>query len=217
MAARHLSRLPQYKTAHGILYHGQLLPDLTEHAAVEYMLRCMPALRRFHDLHDDEYRDSIIATAVILRQLEEIDHQDDVVVAAVEHRRPVNFLAVIDAVLRGLPEQTAFGRRSLMRAAYWMALRQEIFNSFTRREAPQLMLPLEFWHGASPANKVVMHLVQTAKWHWGGGGEQEWREWPKPHVCLDKNVSVDKMNVSLANHGLPSPSNSPPGRAARAH
>lgn len=175
VAARHLSRLPQYKTPHGILYHGQLLPNLTEHAAVEYMLRCIPALRQFHDIQDDDdYRDSIITTAVILRQLEEIDHEDDF------HRgpmqRPVNFLAIIDAVLRSLPSLDAFRQRSLMQAAYWMALRQEIFNSFTRREAPQLMMPPEFWHSASQANKVVMHLVQTAKWHWGGGGEQEWSE-----------------------------------------
>ncbi|PHH72575.1 hypothetical protein CDD80_4432 [Ophiocordyceps camponoti-rufipedis] len=77
VAARHLSRLPQYKTPQGILYHGQLLPNLNEHAAVEYMLKCIPALRQFHDMHDDDYRDSIITTAVILRQLEEIDQEDD--------------------------------------------------------------------------------------------------------------------------------------------
>ncbi|PNY27938.1 Uncharacterized protein TCAP_02134 [Tolypocladium capitatum] len=188
VAARHLSRLPQYKTAQGILYHGQLLPDLDEHAAVEYMLKCIPALRRFRDVQDDEYRDSIIATAVILRQLEEMDNEDD----APEHpmERPVNFLAVIDAVLRSLPSQAVFGQRSLMQAAYWMALRQEIFNSFTRREAPQLMLPPEFWHSASRANKVVMHLVQVAKWHWGDGSEREWRRLVKQQEYVEQDVLV---------------------------
>lgn len=179
VAARHLSRLPQYRTARGVLYHGQLLPGLDEHAAVEYMLRCIPALRQFHDVQDDEYRDSIITTAVILRQLEEIDHDDDDDAPEHHHpleKKPVNFLAIIDAVLRSLPSQPVFGQRGLVQAAYWMALRQEIFNSFTRREAPQLMLPPAFWHGASRANKVVMHLVQISKWHWGDGSEQEWRK-----------------------------------------
>ena len=166
VSARHLCRLPQYKTPRGILYHGQLLPSLGEHAAVEYMLRCMPALREFHDVHDDDYRDSIIATAVILRQLEEIDNQED--------EPQVNFLAIIDAVLRSPPSQVVFGRRSLMQAAYWMALRQEIFHSFTRWEAPQLILPEEFWQSASKANKTVMHIVQVAKWRWGDSPEAEW-------------------------------------------
>ncbi|PFH58886.1 hypothetical protein XA68_13071 [Ophiocordyceps unilateralis] len=186
VAARHLSRLPQYKTSQGILYHGQLLPNLNEHAAVEYMLKCIPALRQFHDMHDEDYRDSIITTAVILRQLEEIDQEDD---SGIE-RKQVNFLAIIDAVLRSLPSFDVFGQRSLMQAAYWMALRQEIFNSFTRHEAPQLMLPLEFWHSASKANKVVMHLVQTAKWHWGDGSEVEWQRLSKQQELIEQNVLV---------------------------
>ncbi|PHH89504.1 hypothetical protein CDD83_5947 [Cordyceps sp. RAO-2017] len=193
VAARHLSRLPQYKTAQGILYHGQLLPNLTEQAAVEYMLKCIPALRQFHDMQDEDYRDSIITTAVILRQLEEIDQEDDAFTQAGASQHPlakkkVNFLAIIDAVLRSLPSQTVFGQRSLMQAAYWMALRQEIFNSFTRREAPQLILPPEFWHSASKANKVVMHLVQTAKWHWGDSCQQEWTRLVKQQEHLERQV-----------------------------
>ncbi|GJN76077.1 hypothetical protein PLIIFM63780_010312 [Purpureocillium lilacinum] len=209
VAARHLSRLPQYKTGPrgAILYHGQALPHLDEHAAVEYMLRCIPALRQFDDARaaDADYRDSIIATAVILRQLEEIDHEADDGGAsgggdggggggAREHQqrqqrqRPVNFLAIIDAVLRSLPSRDAFRQRSVMQAAYWMALRQEIFNSFTRREAPQLMLPAEFWHSASRANKVVMHLVQCAKWHWGDGSDHEWMRLMKQQELLEHDI-----------------------------
>ncbi|RDA84374.1 hypothetical protein CP532_2601 [Ophiocordyceps camponoti-leonardi (nom. inval.)] len=188
VAARHLSRLPQYKTPQGILYHDQLLPNLNEHAAVEYMLKCIPALRQFHDMHDDDYRDSIITTAVILRQLEEIDHEDES--SAGPARKQVNFLAIIDAVLRSLPSLDVFAQRSLMQAAYWMALRQEIFNSFTRHEAPQLILPLEFWHSASKANKVVMHLVQTAKWHWGDGSESEWQRLSKQQELIEQKVLV---------------------------
>lgn len=190
VAARHLSRLPQYKTPQGILYHGQLLPNLTQHDAVEYMLKCIPALREFHDMQDDEYRESIIATAVILRQLEEIDDDDE---SSEDHNtedhhipndgfassgKQVNFLPIINAILRSSATQTLFGRRSLIQAAYWMALRQEIYHSFTRMQAPQLIPAPELWQNASDANKAVMHTVQVAKWHWGDGSEQEWCKLP---------------------------------------
>ncbi|TWU72022.1 hypothetical protein ED733_000445 [Metarhizium rileyi] len=198
VAARHLSRLPQYKTPHGILYHGQLLVHLDEHSAVEYMLRCMPALRQFHDVFDDDYRDSIVATAVILRQLEEIDTEDDSPSIVGQPRgilsepgKQVNFLAIIDAVLRSPPSQSVFGRRSLMQASYWMALRQEIYHCFTRLQAPQLLLPSEFWHSASRANKTVMHLVQVAKWKWGDGSELEWARLMGQHKHLEQHILHD--------------------------
>ncbi|KAK5994787.1 hypothetical protein PT974_03170 [Cladobotryum mycophilum] len=180
VAARHLSRLPKYKTSRGILYHGQLLPKLSEHDAVEYMLKCIPALRHFHDVEDDEYRDSIIATAVILRQLEEIDDEEDSQETfdgeARDNNPPqqVNFLAIINAVLRSSASHTLSGRRSLVQAAYWMALRQEIYHSFTRKQPPQLIPPIDLWQSASNANKTVMHTVQVARWRWKDGSEQEW-------------------------------------------
>ncbi|KAK2616210.1 hypothetical protein QQS21_000842 [Conoideocrella luteorostrata] len=198
VAARHLSRLPQYKTPQGILYHDQLLPNLDEHSAVEYMLQCMPALRQFHGIGDDDYRDSIVATAVILRQLEEIDSEDDQLQLCGQTSdissgsgKQVNFLAIIDAVLRSPPSQSVFGRRSLMQAAYWMALRQEIYHAFTRMETPQLILPPEFWHSASPANKSVMHLVQVAKWKWGDNSVLEWSRLMDQQEHLEKYVLAD--------------------------
>ncbi|KAI6778574.1 uncharacterized protein J7T54_003325 [Emericellopsis cladophorae] len=182
VAARHLARMPQYQTKQGIVYQGQHLPDLDRHTAVEYMLQCIPALRRFHDTEDDEYRDSIIATAVILRQLEEIDDEDDGddhvshlhFLESAPTKPQINFLPIIDAVLRSPPSQSLFGRRGLIRAAYWMALRQEIYHSFTRRQAPQMILAADYWPSASSANKAVMHTVQVVKWRWGNGSEQEW-------------------------------------------
>lgn len=179
--------MPQYKTPRGILYQGQLLPNLDKHSAVEYTLKCIPALRRFHsETEDDDYRDSIIATAVILRQLEEIDDEEDGsqhpdnLHSFAHHSsgKQINFLPIIDAVLRSPPSQSLFGRRSLIRAAYWMALRQEIYHSFTRRQAPQMILAADYWPGASNANKAVMHTVQVVKWRWGDGSEQEWSECP---------------------------------------
>lgn len=187
VAARHLSRLPQYKTSQGIMYHGQLLPNLTQDDAVEYMLKCIPAFRRFHEVHDDDFRDSIIATAVILRQLEEIDDEEEEENGSSGNNlgdmgKQVNFLPIINAVLQNPASQALFGHRSLIQAAYWMALRQEIYHSFTRREPPQLNLAPEFWQSASKVNKTVMHTVQAAKWHWGGGTDEEWSKYSRLHL-----------------------------------
>ncbi|KAM5341364.1 hypothetical protein ACJ41O_014395 [Fusarium nematophilum] len=180
LAARHLTRLPKYKTTQGILYQGQLLPKLTPHDAVEYTLKCIPAMRDFHAIQDDERLESIIATAVILRQLEEIDDEEDEGRSETQEGEPrskeqVNFLAIIDAVLRSPPSQTLFGRRSLIQAAYWMAVRQELYHSFTRRHPPKMVLDPEYGQGASKANKIVLHTAQVAKWRWADGSEQEWR------------------------------------------
>ncbi|KAH0494764.1 hypothetical protein TgHK011_008353 [Trichoderma gracile] len=199
VAARHLSRLPQYRTPAGILYHGQLIPQLSEHDAVEYMLKCIPALRNFHEVDDDDYRDSIIATAVILRQLEEIDEEEDDAPANDSgnsqgdngHGKQVNFLPIINAVLRSSASQALFGRRSLIQAAYWMALRQEIYHSFTRKQPPQLFPSPDLWHSASKANKTVMHTVQVAKWRWEDGSEREWLRLVDQQDYLEREILVN--------------------------
>lgn len=145
------------------------------------MLKCIPALRHFHEIDDDDYRDSIIATAVILRQLEEIDEEEDDAPVAGSHQgdthlhsSKVNFLPIINSVLRSSASQTLFARRSLIQAAYWFALRQEIFHSLTRKQPPQLFPSMELWHSASKANRAVFHTIQCAKWRWEDGSEREW-------------------------------------------
>ncbi|KAF5665081.1 hypothetical protein FHETE_6796 [Fusarium heterosporum] len=198
LSARHLSRLPKYKTPQGILYQGQLLSKLTSHDAVEYTLKCIPALRDFHTIQDDEKLESIIATAVILRQLEEIDDEDDEQeernqrrdggTEAPRSKPQVNFLAIIDAVLRSPPSRTLFGRRSLIQAAYWMAVRQELYHSFTKRQAPKMTLDPEYGHGASKANKIVLHTAQVAKWRWADGSEQEWLRLQKHGELLEEEA-----------------------------
>ncbi|WZH47651.1 uncharacterized protein QYS62_008807 [Fusarium acuminatum] len=198
LSARHLSRLPKYRTPQGILYQGQLLPKLTPHDAVEYTLKCIPALRDFHTIQEDEKLESIIATAVILRQLEEIDDEEDEQEERNQRRdsgteapraKPqVNFLAIIDAVLRSPPSRTLFGRRSLIQAAYWMAVRQELYHSFTKRQAPKMILDPEYGHGASKANKIVLHTAQVAKWRWADGSEQEWLRLQKHGEVLEEEA-----------------------------
>lgn len=174
--------MPRFRTPHGIMYHDQVLPNLDRNAPMEYTLRCIPALRHFHDLQDNEYRESIVATAVILRQLEEIDDEEDLM----EHRQSghspnsvplpqqINFLPIIDAILRSPPSRNLFALRGVTQAAYWMALRQEIYHSFNRREPPQMFLAAEYWTDASSANKSVMHTVQVARWCFGDRALHEW-------------------------------------------
>lgn len=180
------------------MYQGQLLPRLDQHSPVEYMLKCIPALRRFHDTEDDDYRDSIIATAVILRQLEEIDDEDDgseypdnlATFNPQSVKTQINFLPIIDAVLRSPPSQSLFRQRTLIQAAYWMALRQEIYHSFTKRQAPQMILAADYWTDASSQNKAVMHTVQVMKWRWGDGSEEEWNRLMRQQEYLQQDVLV---------------------------
>lgn len=110
--------------------------------------------------------------------MEEIDDEEDQEQERNQRRNAkpqVNFLAIIDAVLRSPPSRTLFGRRSLIQAAYWMAVRQELYHSFTKRHPPKMILDPEYGHGASKANKIVLHTAQVAKWRWADGSEQEWR------------------------------------------
>ncbi|WAO93344.1 Hypothetical protein NCS54_01088800 [Fusarium falciforme] len=196
LAARHLTRLPKYRTAQGILYQGQLLPKLTTHDAVEYTLKCIPALRDFHAIQDDDRLECILATAVILRQLEEIDDEEEEARSDSQvdenegprSKEQVNFLAIIDAVLRSPPSQTLFGRRSLIQAAYWMAVRQELYHSFTKRHPPKMILDPEYGRGASRANKIVLHTAQVAKWRWADGSEQEWLRLQKQGEVLEEEA-----------------------------
>ncbi|CEJ83838.1 hypothetical protein VHEMI03276 [[Torrubiella] hemipterigena] len=199
VSARHLSRLPKYRTPEGIMYHGQLLKNLTQNDALSYMLKCMPALHQFHNTEDDDFRDSVAATAVILRQLEEIDDDEDY---SQEQDGPgifdgkrLNFLSIINTVLKDSDLQAMFGHRSLTQAAYWMALRQEIYHSFTRREPPQLNLAPEHWQTASKVNKTVMHTVQVAKWHWGGGSSEEWQRLMQRQIYIEEEILADHRPV----------------------
>lgn len=197
--------MPRFKTRRGIEYHGQLLPKLDQNAPMEYTLQCIPAMRQFHDLEDNEYRESIVATAVILRQLEEIDDEeedDDDERDGLGHGQgagsrstQINFLPIIDAILRSRPSRHLFAQRGVTQAAYWMALRQEIYHSFTRREPPQMFLEAEYWAGASRANKSVMHSVQVAKWCWGDRSQHEWGK----HM----HTSCLSPNFAFKSGGLP--------------
>jgi hypothetical protein len=109
----------------------------------------------------------------------------------------INFLPIIDAILRSPPSRHLFAQRGVTQAAYWMALRQEIYHSFTRREPPQMFLAAEYWAGASKANKSVMHSVQVAKWCWGDRSQLEWGKHPSQSTVWHQVADMSYGQIDL--------------------
>ncbi|KAH7186105.1 uncharacterized protein B0J16DRAFT_343216 [Fusarium flagelliforme] len=187
MSARHLSRLQKYKTPHGIVYRGQPLPNLTSGTAVEYMLKCIPVLKDFHTTQDGEIRELIVTTAVILRHFEELDDQDSE--SGTEVDEGVNFLAILNAVLRSLTADDLSHRRELLNASYWIALRQEVYYALLKGFAPQIVEPPAEWVDISPANKLVSHTNQVTKWLFSDKSETGWRKLKEQEEYLDEYVT----------------------------
>lgn len=158
------------------------------------MLRCIPALHDVPQIQNEEDREDLAAAAVILRQFEEMDQDQDssedkntarwtaagdaVFSAAVNTRESsqssdhgVNFLDITKAILR---TTTTSGSNGLADAVGWLALRQEIYYAFQLGRSPQISLPREQEREASPVNRVILHTYQVAKWNYGEKTAQEW-------------------------------------------
>ncbi|KAH7157326.1 hypothetical protein B0J13DRAFT_541523 [Dactylonectria estremocensis] len=207
VSARHLCRLPELKTSKGIVYHGQLLPNLTPNTAVEYMLKCIPVLKEFHETRDEETRELIVTTAVILRQFEEMEDEDDEESGLDDsgggeyNSTPiygrVNFLAILNAVLRSSNSADLVQRLDLLNASYWIALRQEVYFALRKGYAPQMVEPPVEWADISPENKLVIHTSQVAKWRFDGRSETEWQRLKQQEKYLYQHV-VDGLSPILS-------------------
>ncbi|KAL4757926.1 uncharacterized protein BDW70DRAFT_152961 [Aspergillus foveolatus] len=188
VSARHLSRLPQYRTLEGnIKYHGQSLPDLSTSSAVEYMLKCIPGLSSFHDIGDPTEQENLMCAAIILRQYEEMEEEmeemgTDPMSFLTESsvgaenagegdsptERQVNFLAITQTIIQAMISSSSLLQRSpLAVAAYWIAIRQEVYYALTRKRAPCLTFTAQDWESATVANKMIMHAGEVTKWCWG--------------------------------------------------
>ncbi|BCS27073.1 uncharacterized protein APUU_60121S [Aspergillus puulaauensis] len=181
VSSRHLSRLPQFKTPRGIVYHGQLLPDLSTSSAVEYMLKCIPGLLSFHKMHDPRDQENLMAAAIILRQYEEMEEEmegemeegadieidtDTDTDNVGERQQRVNFLAITQTIIYSMIS-SPLARSSLATAAYWIAIRQEVYYALTRKQAPRVSFTSEDWSNATVANIMIMHAGEVTKWCWG--------------------------------------------------
>ncbi|KAL4957608.1 hypothetical protein BDW69DRAFT_180393 [Aspergillus filifer] len=189
VSSRHLSRLPKFKTSQGIVYHSQLLPHLTTSSAVEYMLKCIPGLLSFHGVQDPGLQENLMAAAIILRQYEEMEEEVEEGDADAEHRgdgdmsahhgdtdgkqQRVNFLAITKTIIYSMIE-SPLARSSLAVAAYWIAIRQEVYYALTRKRAPCVSFTPEDWDNATVANMMIMHAGEVAKWCWGDRSAAEY-------------------------------------------
>ncbi|KAJ0413629.1 hypothetical protein BJY00DRAFT_321785 [Aspergillus carlsbadensis] len=187
-SSRRLYRLPQYRTPRGIVFGGQLLPNLKESSALEYMLKCIPDLIEFPKIQDPVEQENIMAATVILRQYEEIeedvDHDHDaddeaggnMINGATETRHHsferVNFLAITQTIIDAM--STAPMRSSLARACYWITIRQETYYALTRETVPHLRFDSDRWPNASIADDMILFAGQVATWRWTGKSSEQW-------------------------------------------
>ncbi|PYI15337.1 hypothetical protein BO99DRAFT_254205 [Aspergillus violaceofuscus CBS 115571] len=194
VSARHLARLPQYKTPQGIVYHGQLLTDMEDATAVEYTLRCIPDLVKFPDVSDPVDQENIMVAAVILRQYEEMEEDicDEGPAETAAHSR-VNFLAITQTIIESMMSHRL--EQSLATAAYWIAVRQEVYYALTRERAPIMQFQPQDWRRASVANKFIMLASEVTKWFWEDRSIDEWerlvrREQELVDACRSKLVPI---------------------------
>jgi hypothetical protein len=173
VSTRHLCRLPQYKTRNGILYRGQLLPHLKKSSALEYMLKCIRGLAEFPSIQDPVHQENIMAATVILRQYEEMEDSDEGKIGAEYYDdERVNFLAVTQKIIDSMIAAPL--DHSLATAAYWIAIRQEVYYALTREAIPHLRFDSDRWRNASIANNMIMFVGEVAKWCWGQKLPGEW-------------------------------------------
>ncbi|KAI8311497.1 hypothetical protein K4K61_012052 [Colletotrichum sp. SAR11_59] len=176
VAARHLCRHPRFRTEPGgvIVYQNQLLPDLTPQSAIEYMLRCIPALHEVSRTQDEEYRENLAAAALILRQFEEMDPEEAQSATSSDFGNGignVNFLDITKAILRAAPSRWS----GLLSAVYWVAVRQEIYFALTLERSPQITAqPPDLDRDTCFANKLIWFMSEVAKRKMGERSGTEW-------------------------------------------
>ncbi|THX28670.1 hypothetical protein D6D12_04663 [Aureobasidium pullulans] len=188
-SARHLSRNPRFKTEEGIVYHGHLISDLNQSVAVEYVLKCISGLSQLESDSDHSVQEHLIAAAVILRQYEELDVDgeiDEFTWAGNGHPQ-INFLTIIKSIIANIAPSLA-PYQKLAEAAFWTAVRQEIYNAFTKERSFDMILPAGKVHGATQINRLVLHAAEVAKWRWGGKSSDEWSRLKSVQQLLQAEV-----------------------------
>lgn len=166
VAVCHLARNPRYVTDGHITYYGQTIDRPEPSVALEYVLRCIANLSKTQPHDDSDKQENMITAAVILRQYEELE----------VHTEPqINFLTIIKSIIANTapsihPDQL------LAEAAFWTAVRQEIYNSFVEERAFDLSLPFGQTSRASPVNKMVVLAAEVTRWRWSSRSVDEYCE-----------------------------------------
>lgn len=113
-----------------------------------------------------------MAATVILRQYEEMEEETEEGETGNHADERVNFLAITQTIVDTLISTPL--HHSLATAAYWIAIRQEVYYALTRQRAPQFRFSSERWQNASVANTMIIFASEVAKWRWGAKQPQEW-------------------------------------------
>lgn len=200
--------MSKYTTAQGIRYEGQDLTGLTAHTAVEYMLACIPVLRQFHNIQAKTQRKLVVATAIVLRQFEEMEDDpiDSSQITSKElvdgghHETQVNFLDIINTIVRASYDEGKVDHHDLLDVAYWICLRQEVYSAFTQKRTPQMLLAPEHWIDAATVDKTVMHAAQVAKWLFEDRSVDEWSTWPNFLVNVSIKTDVIRSSERATNN-----------------
>ncbi|KAL4733488.1 hypothetical protein BDV11DRAFT_175635 [Aspergillus similis] len=152
------------------------------------MLKCIPGLSSFHDVGDPTEQENLMCAAIILRQYEEmeeemeetgtepipflaesnVDAEDAGEGDDSPRQEQVNFLAITQTIIQAMISSSSPLQRSpLAVAAYWIAIRQEVYYALTRKRAPCLTFTAQDWESGTVANKMIMHAGEVTKWCWG--------------------------------------------------
>ncbi|KAL4748985.1 hypothetical protein BDW72DRAFT_195233 [Aspergillus terricola var. indicus] len=141
------------------------------------MLKCIPELSSFHDIGDPTEQENLMCAAIILRQYEEMEEEIEETgtepipfptesnVGAENtgeedspRQKQVNFLAITQTIIQAMISSSSLLQRSpLAVAAYWIAIRQEVYYALTRKRAPCLTFTAQDWESGTVANKMIMH------------------------------------------------------------
>lgn len=159
-AARHLIRLQRHRNAAGVIeWQGHRLPDLTEAVALAYHTACIKDLLALSMDPEQVHNDHLLAAAIILRTDEEMDAplrenpEDQEVFLRMLN---VFIAAQVPQAAAAIPHSSPSSGSGLRQAAFWVALRQEVFTSFIKQRP--LTFPLahcDAFRSLSPAPDAV--------------------------------------------------------------
>ncbi|QKX62809.1 uncharacterized protein TRUGW13939_09974 [Talaromyces rugulosus] len=165
-SARHISRIKKYYVGGQIKFQNNILPNLTPESALFYHNRCIQHLVSLSDDPMEVNDENLLAATVILRFYEEVD------IPTVGEDNE-NALKGIRLFLN--PDSiSATEGTSLRRAAYWIALRQEILTAFSKQRPLRLSLePCRSYRTFQPvddcgwANRLILHCAYVIQYCFG--------------------------------------------------
>lgn len=139
-------------------------------------------MRRFDDSLENDELESIIVTAVLLRQIEQLDRDSNPSERCLQPSQRLapgfppgidTFLPVINGILQSTHFRKLFQQSGLVQAAYLMVLRQEMYYSMASRRCPTIT-STKCTPDTSFIHEVTLHVIQVLQLFWSEPLETEW-------------------------------------------